>query len=764
MTLTGGMAARSLIARSRTFVLLACSLAVPVQAHSQTVALRPRIGLALGGGAARGLAHIGVLQWLEEHRIPVDFVAGTSMGALVGGAYATGMSPAEMRTLMRTTDWDGLLRPDSPFADKTFHRKQDKRDFPSPIELGLRHGVTLPSGINPGQSVGLILDRLALAYYDVERFDELPTPFRCLALDLRTAQPVVLSEGSLARAMRATMAIPGVFTPVDLDNRLLVDGGAANNVPGDVVREMGADIVIAVDVSSGSQGLPPGGMDNADLLKVLGRTLDVMMAAGSRAGLAKADVVVVPDLGGLDGMAWRKSDALADYGYRAAEAQSGRLLAYALGEEEYAAHVAARAARRRSTLPVLRLVRVVGARPADEQAIVAALQENIGRPADPALIERGIRRVAGSDRYGSVDYRIASGPDGPGLLVTVHSKTYGPPFLALGLGVDNVDASHVSAYLAARMISYDTFGARSEIRNDVVIGTRMAYRGEVFKPVGRSPLFVAPRVSLTRDDRSWFSGDESQGESRVGRAGAGLDIGLFNTHSAELRAGFDAAYVRGRPLVGTPEVASFDGAEQFASLRAAVDGQNGAVVPSRGVYLNAQLRRFFATPRAYGQPAAAPPDRTAGTGVDGASLDSPSRFWQAEFRSSLFLPVLRADRIFFEVSGGTSFGERPLLNDFALGGPFRLGAFNPEQLRGPAYALGVAGYLKRVGRLLGGDVFGGGWFEAGSTFESVNHSNWEQVISAGLIVDSMIGPIFAGGSVAFDGHHRLYIAIGHLWR
>jgi NTE family protein len=728
--------------------------AAAAQPSAGTVTPRLRIGLALGGGAARGLAHIGVLQWLDEHRVPVDFIAGTSMGGLVGGAYAMGMTPADMRALMRGTDWDAVLLPDSPFADKPFRRKQDRRTFPAGLEVGLRHGITLPRAISPGQGVSLMLDRMTVAYWDVERFDELPTPFRCLALDLRTARQVVLSEGPLSRALRATMAIPGVFAPVENGTQLLVDGGAVNNVPGDVVRDMGAEVVVAVDVSAGRQGDADAALEKMDFVGVLNRTLDAMMAGGARRGLDAASVVLVPDLQGFDGTSWRSSDALADRGYRAAEALAGRLLPYALSEEDYRAYSAARRARRRTTLPVLHAVEVIGVPGPEQPGIRAALEENVGQPADAARIERGIRRIAGIDRYESIGYRIASGPDGPDLLVSVQPKTHGPPFLTLGLSVNNVEASHADAWLSARLTAYDTLGAGSEIRSDLVVGTRQLYAAELFEPFGRSGLFVAPRGGFSRLDRPWFEGDRQEGESRVRRAGGGLDLGVLIGHSAEVRAGYDTAYVWGDPLIGAPPVGRFEGAERFASLRAAVDRQDGPVVPSRGLLARGQVRRYFATPRV----------------TDAAALDAtppagnPSDFWQAELGASVFLPVGRGDRVFVQASGGTSFGARPLLNDFPLGGPLRLGAFSPRQLHGPAYALGVAGYLKRAGRLLGGDLFVGGWFEAGSAFETADRAAWEQVFSGGAILDSLAGPIFAGGSVSADGHGRLYIAIGPLWR
>jgi NTE family protein len=288
--------------------------AAPAQAKP-----RPRIGLALGGGSARGLAHIGVLEWFERNHIPIDMIAGTSMGGLVAGAYASGMTPAEIRDLMRTTDWDVMFLADSPFRYKTFRRKQDKRAYPAQLEFGLKGGFRLPGGLNPGQEVAMLLDRIAAPYPPLDSFDQLPTPYRCVATDLRKGEAVVISRGSLSRAMRATMAIPGVFTPVTYDDWLLVDGGVLNNIPADVVRGMKADVVIAVNVGADSaQEEDP----NQSLFTLLGQTIDTMMSTGTRKALESADLIIDPDLKGLGSTDWRRSDDLAERGSMASEAQS----------------------------------------------------------------------------------------------------------------------------------------------------------------------------------------------------------------------------------------------------------------------------------------------------------------------------------------------------------------------------------------------------------------------------------------------------------
>src|SRR6266446_5373431 len=239
----------------RRIVFILLLLLSPAATRAQqdaTPRVRPKIGVALEGGGAMGLAHIGVLKWFEEHHIPVDYVAGTSMGGLVGGFYATGMSPDDLQTLIEGMDWRKILGDRTPYEDLAFRRKEDQRAYPNSLIFGLRGGLRLPAGLNAGHQIGLIIDRMALPYHGLPPFDELPVPFRCVATDLVSGKPYVFKDGSLAVALRATMSIPGAFSPVHDGQTVFVDGGLTNNLPTDVVREMGAEIVIAVHLESAS--------------------------------------------------------------------------------------------------------------------------------------------------------------------------------------------------------------------------------------------------------------------------------------------------------------------------------------------------------------------------------------------------------------------------------------------------------------------------------------------------------------------------------
>jgi NTE family protein len=286
----------------------------------------PKIALVLSGGGARGLAHIGVLKWLEEHRIPVHDLAGTSMGALVGAMYSMGRSPEEMRALVEKLDWGKLLSGPPGFDELSFRRKEDRRTFPTAVELGARGGLRLPAGVSSGHFVGLLFDQLTLPYSTVKSFDELPIPFACVATDMLAGEPIVFRRGSLTQALRATMAIPGMFTPAEVDGRVLSDGGLLDNIPTDVAKEMGADIIVAVNV-----GTPLGTCEEIEMLGgVLLRAIDVATIQSDRRNLKLADFVITPDLGRYTRFDFDAAEAIIELGYRSAEAQGAQLLRLAL--------------------------------------------------------------------------------------------------------------------------------------------------------------------------------------------------------------------------------------------------------------------------------------------------------------------------------------------------------------------------------------------------------------------------------------------------
>jgi NTE family protein len=723
------------------------AFAAPAGSQPPASSKRPRIALALGGGSARGLAHIGVLEWLEEHRIPVDAVAGTSMGGLIGGFYATGISIPEIRGLTSATSWDSVLSTEAPYEDMTFRRKQDRRAFPAGLEFGVHRGLWLPRSLNRGQRIALLLDRFTLPYSALPTFDDLPTPFRCVAFDINRSESVVLDKGLLAEALRATMALPGIFPPVTIDGRLLVDGGFLDNVPAEAARRMDVDVVIAVDVT-----LDPAATPDVTAFSMVNRAIDAVMAAGAKRNLASADVVITPDLRGLNSMDWKKVDEWRRRGYKAAEERAAELLRFAVSQEEYDAHRAARAARRRTAPIVPSAIRVTGVGPNDEARVTRQISARAGQLLDVGRLETDLLLLSGTDRYELLTYNLVEDAAGTRLEIAARPRANGPAFLTLGVDLNNIDAANFAASVEGRTTIFDVAGDGSEVRLDFALGTLLGAGGELYRPFGTSWLFAAPHAFVVSSTRNRFVAGQHVGEYRFARAAVGADLGVRFGRVAELRAGVDIGQVRETLRVGDPSLPEASGDEQVASVRLAYDGQDSPVVPSHGVRATAGVRRFFSAPTV-----PATPD----------VVESPQEFWQAEFDATAFQSVTRRNRIFFRAAAGTSFDAHPYFNDFSLGGPFRMSAYLNDELRGAHFALAGAGYMRQLPRLpswVGGHSYAAVWVEGGSAFQSRSTAAWQGDIAAGLIIDSLVGPVFVGGSVGRDGHQRLYVSLGPLFR
>ena len=723
---------------------------VAAQTPQPTVAPRTRVGVALGGGSARGLAHVGVLKWLEEHRIPIDVLSGTSMGGLIGGSYAAGLTPPEIEAMLAEIDWDAMFGR-SGFEFANVRRKRDLRSYPSHLEFGLKNGLAPPPSLNNGQQVDLFLARIAAPYYGVATFDQLPTPFRSVAVDLKTARIVVLDRGSLATAMRATMSLPLIFPAIEDANRLLVDGGAMNNVPADVARQMGADKVIAVNVGD----LTDRETVSASLFGLAGATLDAMMRANTLQALKAADVVInvpVTDYGSLD---WRRFRDLIEEGYASAEAIKGQLLPLAVSESVWQQWSAQRAAARRKEMPTIGFVEVNNAASSDTEFIRQAMGRHQGRPLDPVALAATLTELGGLDRYESLRWSVRERDGMYGLVITAFPKPYAPPFLFLGVSLENTTANEFRFGLNARYLAFDKVGSGSELRVDGALGSDPAVGVALYKPIFTTRLFVEPFAGISSRTFNVVSEGSVQASYRQPRSVVGFHGGINVSRIDEARAGitfgrFDASVRTGDP--GLPEVG---GSESRIHAQWTHDGQDSPVVPSHGLRFVSRLEHFLNYPDI--QLAA---DTTRDT--DGVTQFETAASWFTSKRAA------RASRVFLAGGFGTSFDGHPLPTEqFPIGGLFRLGAFDVGEERGDKYVVATAGYLRQVARLpdfVGGPLFLGSWIEGGSAFDEWEHLTWSTNLSLGGIADTIIGPVFGGVSFGFEGGTRFYIAIGQLFR
>jgi NTE family protein len=441
--------------RAAQLSFLLCVLAASNYGHPQDPPkhdkkARPTLGLVLEGGGALGLAHIGVITWMEEHRIPVNYVAGTSMGGLVGGMYATGLSPTEVRQLINGIDWDQVLSGVTPFRDLSFRRKQDARDFPGQLEFGLRGGLRFPSGFNTGQEVNLVLDHVALPYSEIASFNDLPIPFACVSTDLISGKPHVFRDGSLALAMRSTMSLPGIFTPVRSGKHLFADGFMLDNLPIDVGKQMGADIVLGVHLETAP--LDP----NTELSSfgVLGQSISVMSAVNVIRSMEQADLLVTVPLQKYTTLDYNKADAIIKVGYEAAASKASVLSAFSVSEAEWEEYLANRNARRR-TAPIPQFVEVTGTSPDMAKSMEKQMSLLVGKPVDQKKIDDDMMTIVGSGRFATATYSMTKKNGDQGLQVQAEQKSYAPPLVRPLIIIDGSEYNNVLFSIGGRITFMD---------------------------------------------------------------------------------------------------------------------------------------------------------------------------------------------------------------------------------------------------------------------------------------------------------------------
>ncbi|MCU0973546.1 MAG: patatin-like phospholipase family protein, partial [Burkholderiales bacterium] len=469
---------------------LACATAAAAGAdeiaNSVTRAGRPRIGLVLSGGGARGFAHIGVLKVLEELRVPVDCIAGTSMGAVVGGAYASGIAPNEMEKRIAKLEWDDLLVDDPGRLERPIRRRKD--DFTSlwDIELGYRDGeVQLPAGTTSGYKFELFLRDLITISGGVAiaNFDELPVPYRAVATNLETGAMRVFEKGDLARVMRASMSVPGAFAPVQIDGQLYVDGGLVRNLPVDVARATCADVVIAVNL-----GTPLGKRDQLkSVFAVALQSVNLMTelnVSQSLSTLKETDVLITPELTGISSADFVAYADAIKKGSEAARTESDRLLALQLPEPEYAVWVAARESRRSAPVPIAEIRVATDTTRVNPEVIKSELSTKPGDDFTSEALDSDLKRLFGRGDFDRVDYSLVDEDGKRAVLINASEKAWGPNYIKFGLGLytDFQDGQRFNLLGSYRRTWLNSLGA--EWRTDAQVGFTNRFVTEFYQPLG----------------------------------------------------------------------------------------------------------------------------------------------------------------------------------------------------------------------------------------------------------------------------------------
>ncbi|MGH8203567.1 MAG: patatin-like phospholipase family protein [Steroidobacteraceae bacterium] len=711
---------------------------------------RPRIGLVLSGGGARGLAHVGVLKALEELRIPVDAIAGTSMGAVVGGLYASGMTASEIDELMRGLDWSAAFRDRPARNTLNFRRKQDDREFLVRFPLGISGGdFRVPRGLIQGQRLTQLLRLETLPVAAVEDFDELPTPFRAVAADLETGARIVLASGDLTSAMRASMSAPGVFAPVEIDGRLLVDGGIVENLPVDVAKSMGVDIVIAVDV--GFQ--PVGRKELTSALAVSNQAITIMMlreTGRQRSLLTGNDLLIAPAMPDLQSTDFAAAERTIGLGLAATRASAERLAQLSLDDAQWQDYVAARSGREPQR-PVVHFVRTDRRSERYKERIQAELGPVMGQPLDPVAMDARLSHFYGSDNFEALDYRLVREGVLTGIEVSARRKSWGPNFLRFGLELqdDFQGGNSFSAGVRAQVTEVNRYGA--EWQTDLRVGANPLLRTEFYQPIGyASNWFVVPRISLERQDLDIFADDRRLATYRVDNREVEFDFGREFGSWGELRGGVIRGQGNRHLLVGDPDDPGLQPRDRFdrgeLMARFSVDLLDDVYFPRHGELFTLQWNG----PR-------------EGLGAD-ANADRVSFDWthaRSWDRNSLVLSA---------AGGAHVSGPTDQVQDFySLGGLFDLSGLAPDEISGPHFGIARAIAYRRIGSgqegLFDVPTYLGFSVELGNVWDRRSDVSASSALvngSAFLGFDTILGPVYVAAGFGEGGDRSFYLLLGRI--
>jgi NTE family protein len=753
------------------FVWCSCGTAraaeVPGSAAEQLI--RPRICLVLSGGGARGIAHVGVLKVLEELKIPIDCIAGTSMGAVVGGLYASGMSAHDIETTIRSLDWQEAFRDAPPRRDLAFRRKQDDRNFLVRLPLGLKHAqILLPKGFIQGQKLQETLRQLTLPFDNSTDFDKLPTKFRAVATDLVTGGAVLLDKGDLAIAMRASISAPGVFAPVEYEGRLLVDGGLAENLPIDVAREMNADVLIVSDVSYPLQDRAQ--LDSA--LSISNQMLAILVRKDSDRQLktlGPQDILIEPSLGTATSTDFSLGANTIVQGERAARGAMDKLASLRVDEQTYGKYLARRAARAPGLAPI-QFVRVDQQSKRYEKTILAEMQPLVGKPLDPDQVGARITELYGLGNFETLDYSLAKqaatatasataasagtgegsdagDADETGLEIHARRKSWGPNYVRFGLNLEDdfQGNSHYNAAARFLMTEINDFGA--ELLTDVQIGYDPKVISEFYQPL--DPLrtwFVAPSARIEARDLPIYVDNEEVADYRDREAEADLDVGRNLGNWGEIRVGIHRTNGLTYERYGKPGLAEAQYNDGELFFKFSYDQLDNVHFPREGATFSMQWHA----------------DRT----------DLGSDFVRDRVSADWLVAESRGrNTVLWWTSAGTTLdgNVKPtaLPEFYSLGGFFNLSGLPQTSLIGPNYAITRAIYFRKIGR--GGEGFFefpayiGMSLEVGNTWNERGEISYGSARKDGSIFvafDTFLGPLYLGSGYDTRGNSAYFLFLG----
>ncbi len=720
-----------------------------------TVDARPRVGLALEGGGALGIAHIGVLMWLHEHHIPIDDITGTSMGALVGSLAASGHSAKELEHLVTDTNFDGLFTLKPSMSNLSFRRRTDQNELPQAISIGLRHGTpSIGNALIADGELNAFLARQLSAYNSENlNFDALPIPFRCVATNLSTLQPTIFRSGSLPFAVRASISIPGVFPPVRRGQDTLVDGAIMDNLPTDVLRsELQAQIVISVYL--GDSPFPE--QDATSLVGIFARTLSAGTSRNVQLNRSSADIEIAPQLDKFSVTDYGKARYLIKAGYDAAETQRTKLLPLAIPESDWQFYEAALAVKQRHSPARIQVTSVSGPDGSVSAHVAAVAKQLQDRPFVPGQAEAVVSTVRGNgalDAYYETFQSSAAGsnsaggasalPD-DGVKIYWDKKADGPPYLLLGTEVAATTSNVTSTIFDMRFVDQNLGGYGSELRSDVRIGYLTQAGTEYYRPLGASRFFIQPSVQILREPVYLWEDQKRVSERFLQQAGGGFDLGLAVSQNLQASLEYRASTIRWK-LIGGADASptqQLSGRMESAAAHFVYTTRTAAIASPHGTQVDFTVGHLFDTSASADAPFAKLNARQSFT-FAGRNLISLSTEVDTYFRNTVADPLR-----------------------FTLGGPLRLYASSVDEYRGTDTELARAIYLRRVASLptgIGQGIYLTGGYEQGNVWSPEHPAIFRQDAFGGVLLSTPVGAITFGGAIGDASHRKVFFTFGKLF-
>ncbi len=704
---------------------------------------RLRIGLVLSGGGARGAAHIGVLEILERLHIPIDAIAGTSMGAVVGGLYASGMSGPQIAAAMDSVDWQVAFRDHPALSALDYRRKQEEEQYLVNLPLGLQgRRLVVPRGLIQSQQLTETLRSLTQPVARITDFDRLPTRFHAVATNLLTGDAAVLSSGDLPTAMRASMAVPGVFEPVEYHGQILADGGLVDNLPIDVARAMGVDVLIVVDTGAPLQprksllSLP--GITNQMLAILLHRNVSQALRQ-----LGPHDILISPQLGNYSSYNFTDMLKIVGAGQRAALAVEKQLAPLEISDAQYAQYLAARRTVRQGP-PVVHFVGVDPDSTAYSRQIHDMFDRFAGKPFDPQALARQVQLLYGRGYLETLDYRLQQDPAGQyGLDFTALRNSWGPNYLRLGMQMQDDFEGYTTFNADGRLDVTELNSLGAEWDSILQVGTDPQIATEFYQPFSNvTQYFAEPRADIEQHELPEVEDGRLVGEYLVRSVDYGLDFGREIGNWGEIRLGAQNSTGSERVNLGPSAPGeNFDVDEYF--LRFGFDQLDSPAFPRAGQALTAQ--------------ASIQDSRNGEPGSDQVTLD-----WRGVHSWARNTMVLW-------LSGGSTVGgsQTNTLNYFPLGGFLQLSGVRADTLSGPQYAIGRLIYLHKVGNggegILDVPAYIGASIESGNVWQQrsqIGFGSLRTDFSLFVAADTYVGPVYLATGHDESGSTAFYLYLG----